>query len=130
MSLAPLSSLAATHLRGRLPALLAQAARSHAHPYATVPGTGASSSADPLQSDPCTTKPQQVAHETDEATKDSIRHAAEGEFGEAVKDVGKMVKNAAKGAKESAKLMYDSVKQKKTGKGASEEVKEDLRQGK
>ncbi|PSC71222.1 green algal specific Aspartyl Asparaginyl beta-hydroxylase [Micractinium conductrix] len=49
-----------------------------------------------LEADPRTTKPQQVAHETDEATKDSIRHAAEGKPGEAMKDVGNMAKAAAK----------------------------------
>jgi len=85
---------------------------------------------DPLNADDRTSKPQQRAHDTDEATKDSIRHAAEGEFGEAVKDVGKMAENAAKGAKESAKLMYDSVKEKTTGQGASQSVKDDLKHGK
>ncbi|EFN52016.1 hypothetical protein CHLNCDRAFT_139572 [Chlorella variabilis] len=70
----------------------------------------------------------QVAHETDEATKESIRHAAEGDVTEAAKDVGDMAKNAAKGAKESAKLMYDSVKEK-AGMGGSS-AKEDLKQDK
>ncbi|GAB4819974.1 hypothetical protein N2152v2_007020 [Parachlorella kessleri] len=73
-----------------------------------------------------TTGPQQVAHETDEATKDSIRHAAEGKPGEAVKDIGEMAKNAARGAKESAKLMYDSLKDKVAGK--TEDVKEQASQ--
>lgn len=83
-------------------------------------------SGDPLKSDNRTTGPQQVAHETDEATKDSIRHAAEGKPGEAVKDIGEMAKNAARGAKESAKLMYDSLKDKVAGK--TEDVKEQASQ--
>lgn len=87
---------------------------------------------EPLEQDPRTTKPQERAHDTDEATKESIRHAAEGELGSAVSDVGDMAKNAAKGAKESAKLMYDSVKERMTGgqSGASAGVKEDLKKGK
>ena len=40
-----------------------------------------------------------------------------------------MAKNAAKGAATSAKLMYDSVKEKATGKGGSARTKEDLQQG-
>ena len=34
--------------------------------------------ADPLKADQRTQKPQEEAHATDESTKDSIRHAAEG----------------------------------------------------
>jgi hypothetical protein len=87
---------------------------------------------EPLEQDPRTTKPQERAHDTDEATKESIRHAAEGEIGSAVSDVGDMAKNAAKGAKESAKLMYDSVKERMTGgqSGAGAGGKEDLKKGK
>ena len=80
---------------------------------------------EPLEQDPRTNKPQQRAHETDEATKESIRHAAEGELGSAVSDVGNMAKNATKGAKESAKLMYDSVKERMTG--GQSNVKDDLK---
>ena len=56
------------------------------------------------------------AHETDEQTKDSIRHAAEGDVKEAVKDIGGMAKGAAKGAAASAKLMAESLKKKAKGK--------------
>lgn len=85
---------------------------------------GASGSpADPLKADDRTTGPQQVAHETDEATKDSIRHAATGEPGKAMGDIGEMAKNAARGAKESAKVMANSLKEKV--KGAAGEATQD-----
>ncbi|PRW20207.1 hypothetical protein C2E21_9227 [Chlorella sorokiniana] len=85
-------------------------------------------SGDKLESDTRTTKPQQQAHATDEATKDSIREAAEGDVSGAASAVGEMAKQAAKGAKESAKLMYDSVKEK-AGMGPSS-AREDLKQDK
>lgn len=117
--------LVSQSLRSRVPSLV----------KIVVPRTLATSGAqstgsDPLQSDTRTTKPQQKAHDTDEATKESIRHASEGNFSAAVSDVGEMAKNAVKGAKDSAKLMYDSVKEKTTGQGANPNVKEDLKQRK
>lgn len=80
-------------------------------------------SSDPLKGDTRTQKPKEKAHETDEATKDSIRHAAEGKVGEAVEDVGSMAAGAAKGAAASAKLMADSLKEK--AKGAENPAKEE-----
>ena len=80
--------------------------------FSTTPEGGA----DPLKADKRTQKPQEEAHATDEATKDSIRHAAEGNVKEAVKDIGEMAKNAATGAAQSSKLMMDSMRKKTTGK--------------
>lgn len=78
-----------------------------------------------MKQDSRTIEPQQKAHETDEATKDSIRHASEGRVGEAVKDVGRMAANAAKGAAASSKLMADS----KVSGGVSEKTEEELKTG-
>jgi len=78
---------------------------------------------DPLKADLRTEKAQEQEIETDQATKDSIRHAAEGNVTEAVKDVGKMAKEAGKGAMKSGKLMADSMEKKAKGEDPEKEAK-------
>ena len=85
--------------------------------------TPTSTSGDPLKADLRTEKPQEKASETDQATQDSIRHAAEGNVSEAIKDVGKMAKGAAAGAVKSGKLMADSLKKKAKGEDPEKEAK-------
>jgi hypothetical protein len=85
--------------------------------------TPTTTSDDPLKADLRTEKAQEKEVETDQATKDSIRHAAEGNVTEAVKDVGKMAKNAATGAVKSGKLMADSLKKKAQGENPEKEAK-------
>ena len=75
-----------------------------------------------MKGDARTSQPQQNEKFTDEATKDSIRHAAEGDVTEAVKDIGNMAKGAAKGAASSAKLMADSLKKKAKGEKPEEDT--------
>jgi hypothetical protein len=85
--------------------------------------TPTTTSDDPLKADLRTEKAQDKEKETDQATKDSIRHAAEGNFTEAVKDVGNMAKGAATGAVKSGKLMADSLKKKAKGEDPEKEAK-------
>ncbi|KAG7671470.1 hypothetical protein Ndes2526B_g09369 [Nannochloris sp. 'desiccata'] len=85
--------------------------------------TPTTTSDDPLKADLRTEKAQEKEIETDQATKDSIRHAAEGNVTEAVKDVGKMAKGAAAGAVKSGKVMADSLKKKAKGEDPEKEAK-------
>jgi hypothetical protein len=101
--------------RGVQPALHGAASYSAATPATT--------SDDPLKADVRTEKAQEKETETDQATQESIRHAAEGNITEAVIDVGKMAKGAATGAMKSGKLMADSLKKKAKGEDPEKEAK-------
>jgi hypothetical protein len=108
-------------LRAAAPALARLAAARCAPAAAFANAADPAPSGDPLKTDPKTARNQELSEKTKDATDDSIRHAAEGDVGAAVKDVGRMAAAAAKGAAASAKLMAERATQRGAQKAKGEE---------